>query len=118
MSVVRIPAELMGRSEGLSSLGINEIAWSPSDAIEVLRLLDETDVAVLGGDVYRREGVEFEPTCENWYVDRGRCESIGEFAKRSREVARSFIGKLSGRECWVSLVCSESLESDGEVWLD
>jgi hypothetical protein len=115
MSIVKIPIDLMVRSESLFSIGVDEVVWALGDVVRVLEILDRAGVAVLGGDVYRRENFGFEPTYENWHAEKDRSESAEEFAKRSRIVAREFINGLSGRECWVSLVCSEPLEAGGEL---
>jgi hypothetical protein len=65
----------------------------------VLRALDNTDVAVLGGDVLLEEPagrVVF--TYDNWHCDRkGSLESMSQYAARSRSRAHQYIQSYRGK---------------------
>ena len=80
MTSVRLPRWLFSRAASLSELGLNELAWQPDDALLVVGLLSESDVAVLGGDVYAKRAGKFEPLYENWYVDKNAAELPSGFA--------------------------------------
>lgn len=70
-----------------------DITLKKSDAIKALDLLSDTDVSVLGGDVYELESDGyFRPTYDNWYCDKGTNEKAT-FAKKSREIAYEYLAK-------------------------
>jgi hypothetical protein len=113
MSRLMVPRDLWSKAESLSGLGIEEFAWYPEDAAQVLELLRPTEIAVLGGDVYMKRAGRFEPSCENWYAERDPQEGPCAFATRSQSIAREYLANLmksGGGERWVTLVLSEPME--------
>ena len=100
-----LPDSVHRRARSLSSLGLEEVAWSKRDALVVLEEIDGLAVAVLGGDVYRISGEELVPTYDNWSCGRELDESAVEFADRSRRVAVGYIDSHSvGEEAFFALV--------------
>lgn len=76
------------------SVGVNEIAWYFSDALEVIQFLRLNNFVILGGDVYKmgKEGIEV--TFDNWYFDK----SCGENQlNESAEKAKSYISNYHAR---------------------
>jgi hypothetical protein len=71
MSRLNVPRDLWNKAESLSEIGVEELAWRPEDAAQMLELLRPTEIAVLGGDVYVKRAGQFEPSYENWYAARG-----------------------------------------------
>ncbi len=68
-----------------------ELALTKTDAINALKLLSDTDVGVLGGDVYELENDGyFRPTYDNWCCNRDDMPS-SEFAKLSHEKALQYL---------------------------
>ncbi|WP_426753559.1 Imm40 family immunity protein [Myxococcus sp. Y35] len=117
MSRLIVPKELWSKAESLSGLGVEEFAWHPEDAAQVLELLRPTEIAVLGGDVYMKRAGRFEPTYESWYAARETHELPSAFATRSQSIAREYLANLmksGGDERWVTLVLSEPMEPTEE----
>ena len=117
MTSVRLPRWLFFRAASLSELGLDELAWRPDDALLVVRLLSESDVAVLGGDVYAKQAGKVEPLYENWYVDKNAAELPSDFARRSQTEAIAFLTTLQARNLpdrWVALVLSAPIEESDE----
>ncbi|SEL37778.1 Immunity protein 40 [Stigmatella aurantiaca] len=113
MSRLSVPRRLWSKAESLSASGIEEFAWRPEDAVQVLELLRPTEIAVLGGDVYLKRHERFEPSYENWYAERDLQEPLGAFAIRSQSIAREYLMNLmrtGAAECWVTLVLSDPME--------
>ncbi len=68
-----------------------ELALTKTDALKALNLLVDTEIAVLGGDVYVLENDGyFRPTYDNWYCNK-EDKTFLEFAKKSRNIALSFL---------------------------
>lgn len=90
--------------------GSDEVALTPSNALEAIDLLAGSQVAILGGDVLSDASGKLSYTYENWYCEQSQGENLMAFVKRSHEVANEFIAKLIGRSynnVYVVLVYSE-----------
>ena len=87
----RIPKSLSSRAKSLAALGLDEAAWTRSDALELLSHLKGAQVAVLGGDVYTEGPGQLEPTYDNWYCERRPGEEFPAYAERSQREAFSFV---------------------------
>jgi hypothetical protein len=75
-----------------------EIALNKQNTINSLMILADTNVAVLGGDIYEVEDDGyFRPTYDNWYYDKNRDDEVT-FAKRSQNFARKFIQDYEEKE--------------------
>ena len=108
-----VPQGLWSKAQRLSEIGVEEFAWRPEDAAQVLELLRPTGIAVLGGDVYLKRHERFEPSYENWYAERDPQELPSAFAIRSQSKAREYLANLmkpGNEERWVTLVLSEPME--------
>jgi len=113
MTILKVPKTLLDRAVSLADVGIEELAWQPDDAREILELIKGTTVAILGGDIYSKRFGRFEPTYENWHVNRDPQEAPGAFAARALDISQSYLEKLKRRgaeELWVVFVFSEPLE--------
>jgi hypothetical protein len=90
------------RGASLIGNGLSEAVLPLDDVDSALKLFQKERWRVLGGDVYTRSpGGQFESTYENWHYE-GR--DVGE----SIAVARSFVGRLSGRPVYISFVVIDS----------
>jgi hypothetical protein len=84
--------------EHLKSCGVprteaegGELALTKAEALKALEFLSDTDVGVLGGDVYELEDDGyFRPTYDNWYCNKDDM-SLSEFAKLSHEKALQYL---------------------------
>lgn len=75
-----------------------EVALKKEDALKALKLLAETDVAILGGDVYELEADGyFRPTYDNWYCNKVDIP-LPLFAERSRETALVYLNNYNEAE--------------------
>jgi len=112
-----VPRNLWAKAQSLSEIGVEELAWRPNDAAQVMELLRQTEIAVLGGDVYVKPNGRFEASYENWYAERDQHEMPSTFASRSRSIASEYLANLMKpglAECWVTLVLSEPMEPADE----
>lgn len=73
--------------------GISEVGLRKRDALEALRLLRQTSVPVLGGDVYSHNGHSAEPAYANWGCGRRPGEGVGDYAKRSLDQAEAYVNR-------------------------
>jgi hypothetical protein len=108
-----VPRSLWRKAETLSVIGVEELVWRPEDAAQVLELLQPTEIAVLGGDVYVERSGRFEPSYENWYAERDPQELPSAFATRSQFIAREYLANLmksGAADYWITLVLSEPIE--------
>jgi hypothetical protein len=78
-----------GRS--LQDIGVNEVALQRPAALEAVRALEGSQVAILGGDVLRVFNNRPEYTGDNWYSEQQDPESLADFLKRSRDTAEQYI---------------------------
>ena len=112
MNVVRVPSQIFRRGLVLASLGLDERAWKPADALKLLDILMSANIAVLGGDVYVLDNGEIERTNENWYFNVKAGESSEDLVQRSFEVATKYIRQLQNSKMTnplVTLVISDSV---------
>lgn len=66
-------------------------------SIRVLDILEGLDLLILGGDIYRKSGDDFEHTYDNWYY-------VGNVYSESLEVAKQYLDNLKEQELYVSFV--------------
>ena len=67
-------------------------------SIRVLDILESLNLLIiLGGDIYRKSGDDFEHTYDNWYYD-------GNVHSESIMVARQYLDNLRERDLYVSFV--------------
>ena len=66
-------------------------------SIRVLNILESLNLLILGGDIYRKSGDDFEHTYDNWYYD-------GDVHSESIMVARQYLDNLRVQDLYVSFV--------------
>lgn len=77
--------------------GESTVIISTKLSMRVLDILEGLNVLVLGGDIYRKSGDDFEHTYDNWYY-------AGNVHSESLEVARQYLDNLKEQELYVSFV--------------
>ena len=77
--------------------GEGTVIISTKLSMRVLDILEGLNVLVLGGDIYRKSGDDFEHTYDNWYY-------AGNVHSESLEVARQYLDNLKEQELYVSFV--------------
>jgi hypothetical protein len=78
------------------NVGSREVAFPRDVALDALRQLDETSIAVLGGDVLRLSDGRLEYVYANWYCNRLEHEVSRSYAERSRREAASYVENFHG----------------------
>lgn len=78
------------------NIGSREVAFPRDVALDALSQLDETSIAVLGGDVLRLLGGKLEYVYANWYCNRLEHEEPRVYAERSRREAASYVKNFRG----------------------
>lgn len=95
MTTMLIPEKffevLNAKGRPLQEIGVNEIALQRPDALKAIEALQDTQVAILGGDVLRVLNGRPAYTGDNWYSEQGGNESLTGFLKRSWEIAEQYI---------------------------
>lgn len=92
---------------------------SAEDTISAISLLEDTNVPILGGDVYSKEKVDIVPVHKiwgskyhylNWYTDQKAGENISEYVSRSYQESISGINEAKRiaftlkRSCYFNLI--------------
>lgn len=77
--------------------GESTVIISTKLSMKVLDILESLNLLILGGDIYRKSGDDFEHTYDNWYYD-------GNVQSESLEVARKYLDNLKEQELYVSFV--------------
>lgn len=77
----------------LKSEGVADIALSPSAAQKALQVLEAAEIAVTGGEVWRRHDGRFMPTYDIWNVERADYATPDEYVKDSLEIAKKQIDR-------------------------
>jgi hypothetical protein len=71
------------RGRSLNEIGVANVAFIRSDALEALESLKGSQAGVLGGDVLKVANGKAEHTYDNWHIDKGPNEYVLDFLKRS-----------------------------------
>ena len=69
ISIGDIVGEKKNEALSLSVIGINEYAWNYDSIVEMIPLLRETRLPILGGDVYIIKNGIAKPTYDSWYYE-------------------------------------------------
>ena len=86
-----IPKELLNVSYSLEDLGILELAWNWSDAVRVVEHLTKHGFAILGGDVYSKNGGRLKTTIDSWYINKDDLTLWEDYVQKSKHKAISYI---------------------------
>jgi hypothetical protein len=91
-----LPESLTSRGVAVATDDLVDIGWLRDDALEVVRALHGTTVAIVGGDVFARQAWGFTATTESWSCQRAPGESTPDYSIRSRDWAREFVEGYDG----------------------
>ncbi len=81
------------RSISLESIGVDGIAYTKSEALRIAEEYYNSNIPILGGDVYLFNNGNIKPTFDNWYCNRNNSETSYEYVARSYQVACDYIKK-------------------------
>jgi hypothetical protein len=87
--------------------GSDEYGLRIDEALKALEILQETQSAILGGDILTGESGVLAYTYDNWYCEQYESESHMDFVKRSLDTAKAYIqeiAKRSGNDRYVVIV--------------
>ncbi len=62
-----IIGEKINDAISLSAIGINEYAWDYNSIVDIIPILRENRLPILGGDVFIIKNGIIKPTCDSWY---------------------------------------------------
>ncbi|MED4718518.1 Imm40 family immunity protein [Bacillus badius] len=88
---IQLPTIIRNSAISLEELGIKEVAWKWEDAQAVIQFLKQNDLAILGGDVYRVEHNQKEPTYDSWYIDRKSGMAWSDYVDECQKITMSYI---------------------------
>lgn len=91
MSLPEQIVNLLEESESLKMLGVNDQALTRLDALHLLKLLEEHNISVFGGDVYVRNQNQINPTYDSWFCERTDNETQEAYVKRSLLYSKDYI---------------------------
>jgi hypothetical protein len=98
---------VLRRSVTLSALGVEEVAWTETDARLVVAALQDSHWAILGGDVLRIGANAPEYTYDSWHSGPRDGETPREFVERTHTETLQYIDAYPNRESHLyTLVCS------------
>lgn len=83
--------KILKKSIPLEKFGINDFSWEKIDAIEMINLIQNEKIGILGGDVYRLEKDRLISTYDNWFFEPEAEESINSFNLRSKKESIKYI---------------------------
>ena len=90
--IIKIATEAnISKYFSLEEIGIDNYAFPYQQAILLVDALRQSNVPILGGDVYLKLGYSIEISYDNWYCDKKENERDGVFVNRSCDVAETFI---------------------------
>ena len=84
--------------EFLGDVGVRNWALNKHEALMAVTELGSEGIAVLGGDVYKRDKTVFAATGDGWHCDRDAAEDSETFVDRSIEAARKYIERYPGSD--------------------
>ncbi len=99
--------EILKIGLSLEEIGVRNWALNREQASIALDQFEDEGIAILGGDVYEIQRESLRMNYDNWYCDRKKGESDGDFVHRSIAQARKYIfsyGLSRDIECFFAIV--------------
>jgi hypothetical protein len=104
-----LPENLIREARDLRHIGIAEFAWEYDFILDVMRILNENDYVILGGDVYKidEESEIISSTGDNWYFNKSHSEhDVIEGYKEAKEYVSNYEHRNGNCFCY-SIVCEK-----------
>lgn len=90
-----------------------ETAWPVRVADQILRIVSEAGLAILGGDIYKTSENGFIPTYDNWYSDIKPGEDWDRYVQRSFSASNDYLKSSWIKEdYWFVLVVADNPDAD------
>ncbi len=93
----------------LEKFGVNELAWEKDAAKKLIALLIDSDIGILGGDVYKLRQSTLEPLCDNWACEPQNDETREEYFLRSKKKALDYIEHYPSNIVNTSIIHDEKI---------
>lgn len=87
----RTTDEILSVGEFLGEAGVRNWALTREQTLLAIAELGSEGIAVLGGDVYKRDGTVFAANGDSWHCDRDPAEDSETYVSRSVETARRYV---------------------------
>lgn len=92
------PKNLLECSISLKTLGIKEVAFDQEHVFDAINWCQTNKNIILGGDVYKMNGLSAESLGDSWYFEPNNSASDHEVScKKAAEYIRKYIGLNKGR---------------------
>lgn len=82
---------LFKQGHSLSTVGVDGIGFMRKDALQLVELLSEVSLPILGGDVYFLMNGYIEVSYDNWYCQQLPSEDSVHYHMRTYSVAEDYI---------------------------
>jgi hypothetical protein len=82
------------KNRGYAVFGTNEFALKIDDAIAAIALAKESNIQILGGDVYYLKSGDIESAYANWSSERRQSEDETTYTQRTWKEAEEYIVKF------------------------
>jgi hypothetical protein len=110
----RTADQILSSGEFLGDAGVRNWALTRQEALVAIAELGSEGIAVLGGDVYKRDRAVFVAIGDGWHCDRDAEEDSETFVDRSVEAARKYVERYPGSdETYFALVPDREPEPRG-----
>jgi hypothetical protein len=93
-----VKEKIIVKSISLEKFGLNDLAWNKEDAKNLIQLIKDDNIGILGGDVYKLKSNHLESLGDNWYCETKKIESKEEYNTRSKAESLSYIEKYPIQE--------------------
>jgi len=88
-----IKKKILEKAVVLDKFGMNDLTWKKDDVKILIIALQEEDVGILGGSVYKVDSGHLVPMYDNWSCDPRGEETRKEFCLRSKIKALEYVEK-------------------------
>ncbi len=75
----------------LAKQGLYDLAWKRKDALNLIHELQNENIGILGGDVYRLTNLDLQITGDNWLCDEFNDLSKERFNFKSKNLSYQYI---------------------------
>lgn len=108
-----VPEHILKQGEHTDPEVSVEIAWPLAIADEVLEIIHQAGLAILGGDIYTRSIKDFKPTYDHWAIDIEEGEKWTNYTLRSYLVAQDYLSSnWLKKDSWFVLVVTEKPDAE------
>lgn len=116
LSTVLFPASHLSckliNKYSLETIGVHGFAYPQKEALKIANGYFNSNIPILGGDVYKLLNGHIESTSDSWYCNRNGSETPYEYIVRSYHVTLSYIREYPGNENTFFSIVIEQIEDE------